>query len=319
MKVMLAEYSVCTGMSEAIRTEGAAMLRTLKASFEQAGCSVSVPRDFGGDFLATARASDCGLVIAPDDLLAGYTAQLEAACVNLGSPPAAIRLCADKRETTEFLLHNGLPAPRIVREGRVKCVAKPRIGCGSEGVFVSDGPVDIDGYIATEYVEGEHLSVSLLGGTDRVLPLTLNRQHIHINEKVEYDGNDVNVDHPARADIFAVARQAGHMLGCRGLFGVDIVYAGRPYIVDVNPRPTTSVLGVARVIDRNLADLVMQARFGQLPDHVGYRGRCSFSKKDLEAYLCRWGSTSAARTPRPRRPTAATSLPSTCRCGGAPT
>ncbi len=45
------------------------------------------------------------------------------------------------------------------------------------------------------------------------------------------------------------------------------------------------MVGVARVIDRNLADLVLLARFGELPDHVGYRGRCSFTKKDLGAFL----------------------------------
>jgi predicted ATP-grasp superfamily ATP-dependent carboligase len=66
---------------------------------------------------------------------------------------------------------------------------------------------------------------------------------------------------------------------------VDIVFAGQPYVVDVNPRPTTSVVGVARVIDRSLADLVLLARFGALPDRVGYRGRCSFTKKDLGAFL----------------------------------
>ena len=285
MKVMLAEYSVCTGMGEAIRKEGAAMLKTLQKSFEEAGCSVSVPLDFGDDFLATAKACDCGIVIAPDDLLAGFTAKLESACINLGCSPAAIRLCADKLETTELLLYNGVPAPRIVREGQVKCVVKPRTGCGSEGVFLAGEPADIEGYISTEFIDGEHLSVSLLGGADTILPLTLNRQHIHMDGKFEYDGNDVNVDHPARDEIFAVARKTGHMLGCRGLFGVDVVYADRPYVVDVNPRPTTSVVGVARVLDRNLAELILLARFGVLPDRVGYRGRCTFTKKDLEAFL----------------------------------
>jgi predicted ATP-grasp superfamily ATP-dependent carboligase len=163
-------------------------------------------------------------------------------------------------------------------------VVKPRTGCGSEGVFVAGSPTDLDGYISTEFIDGEHLSVTLLGGTDAILPLTLNRQHIHIDVQVEYDGNDVNVEHPAREEIFEVARKAGHMLGCRGLFGVDVVYSDRPYIVDVNPRPTTSIVGVARVIDRNLADLVLLARFGVLPDRVGYRGRCSFTKRDLGAF-----------------------------------
>ncbi len=289
MKVMLAEYSVCTGMGEEIRMEGAAMSGTLKKCFERADCSVFVPRDFGDDFLNTARACDCGLVIAPDDILADCTARLESACINLGSPSSTIRLCADKLETTELLLHNGLYAPRIIREsahdGVVKCVVKPRTGCGSEDVFVSEGPVERDGFISTEYIEGEHLSVSLISGSGFVLPLTLNRQHIHMNGSVSYDGNDVNIDHQAKDEIFSVARKAGIMLGCKGLFGVDIVYADRSYVVDVNPRPTTAMVGVARVIDRNLADLVLLARFGELPDHVGYRGRCSFTKKDLGAFL----------------------------------
>ncbi|OPY29781.1 MAG: carbamoyl phosphate synthase-like protein [Methanocella sp. PtaU1.Bin125] len=289
MKVMLAEYSVCTGLGEDIRMEGAAMLRTLAKSFERAGCRVFIPRDFGDDFLSVAKACDCGLVIAPDDRLADDTARLESACINLGSPPAVIRLCADKQETTELLLHNGMSAPRIVREGApdgaVKCVVKPRTGCGSDSVFVSESAVEKDGYISTEYVEGEHLSVSLVSGGGSVLPLTLNRQHIHMNGSVAYDGNDVNIEHPARDEIFSAARQAGVMLGCRGLFGVDIVYADRPYIVDVNARPTTAMVGVARVIDCSLADLVLKARFGELPERVGYRGRCSFTKKDLGAFL----------------------------------
>jgi predicted ATP-grasp superfamily ATP-dependent carboligase len=237
-------------------------------------------------------AHDTSLIVGRSQagaLVADATARLEAACINLGSPPSVIRLCADKLETTELLLHNGLCAPRIIREGAhqgaIKCVVKPRTGCGSEGVFVSGGPVERDGYISTEYIEGEHLSVSLVSGSGFVLPLTLNRQHIHMNGSVVYDGNDVNIEHPARDEIFGVARRAGLMLGCRGLFGVDIVYADQPCVVDVNPRPTTAMVGVARAIDRNLADLALLARFGELPDHVGYRGRCSFTKRDLGAFL----------------------------------
>jgi hypothetical protein len=287
MRIMLAEYSVCTGLGEAIRKEGAAMLYTLKDAFEAAGCTLDVPGDFGDGLSRSARASDCGLVIAPDDLLAGYTAAVESACINLGSPSAAVRLCADKLETTRLLLHNGIPAPRIVREGGVRCVVKPRFGCGSEGVFVSDGPVKKEGFISTELIEGEHLSVTLVGGMDRVLPLSLNRQHIRMDGKVAYDGNDVNIEHPAREAIFRIARATGDMLGCRGLFGVDVVFNGLPYVVDVNPRPTTSIVGVARTIDRSLADLVLLARFGGLPEGVGRTGSCSFTKKDLEAFLRR--------------------------------
>jgi predicted ATP-grasp superfamily ATP-dependent carboligase len=284
MKILLAEYSVCAGM-EALAPEGRAMLNTLRRSFEAAGCSVLVPRDFGGELLELSKKCDCFLLIAPDSMLERLTSAIEKSCINLGSPSRVARLGADKQETTELLLHNGIPAPRLVHEKGIKCVVKPRYGCGSEGIFISPGPVERDGYISTEYVEGEHLSVSLIGG-NAMLPLTLNRQHIKkVEEKgvayFNYDGNEVNIEHPAGKEILDVARRAGHMLGCRGLFGIDIVYGDRPYVVDVNPRVTTAVIGLARVLEENVADLILKARFGSLPDHVNGTGSFSFTKADL--------------------------------------
>ncbi|MCD1293662.1 peptidase [Methanocella sp. CWC-04] len=281
MKILLAEYSVCTGMEGAIQKEGRAMLNTLKSSFEKAGCSVLIPDDFEDDLERQSRECDCGLVIAPDDILEGYTKVIEENCINLGCPSSVIRLCADKLETTETLIHNGIPAPRIVREEGVKCVVKPRYGCASEGVYLSESPSEKEGCISTEYIEGDHMSVSLIGGST-MLPLTLNRQFIDFKDTIEYNGNETPYAHPGKDEIFSIAMKAGHMLGCRGLFGVDIVYGDKPYVVDVNPRPTTAVLCISRVMDENIADLILRARFGILPKKVNVTGHCSFTKRDLE-------------------------------------
>jgi tyramine---L-glutamate ligase len=281
MKILLAEYSVCSGL-KALAVEGRAMLDTLRHSFEAAGCMVLVPRDFEAGLAELSHKCDCFLLIAPDVSLAHYSARLEKSCINLGCPSSVVRLCADKQETTETLLFNGIPAPRLVHEKGVRCVVKPRSGCGAEGIFISPDPVERDGFISTEYIEGEHLSVSLIGGKT-MLPLTLNKQHIRIvDDGIAYDGNEVPYDHPAREEIFAVAKKAGQMLGCRGLFGIDIVYGDKPYVVDVNPRPTTAVLALARVLEDNIADLILKARFGRLPDSVNVKGRYSFTKADLE-------------------------------------
>ena len=72
------------------------------------------------------------------------------------------------------------------------------------------------------------------------------------------------------------------MLGCKGLFGIDVVYGDKPYIVDVNPRPTTAVLGLAHVLRTNVAELILQAHFGTLPDRVEASGHFTFTKHDLE-------------------------------------
>jgi tyramine---L-glutamate ligase len=281
MKILLAEYSVCSEDSK-VRKEGMAMYLTLKRSFELAGCKVFSPADMEEDLDTLSKSCDCGLVIAPDCLLEKYTAIVEHNCINLGCPSSVVRLCADKLRTTEVLIHNCIPAPRIVEHDKIKCVVKPRYGCDSEGVFVSDGPVIRDDLISTEFINGEHLSVTLIGGK-KMLPLTLNRQIIDMAGTVKYNGNEVPYDHSACNDIFKTACDAGEDLGCRGLFGVDIVYSDRPYVVDVNPRPTTAIVGVSKVIDCVLADLILKARFGELPESVKLNGKhFTFTKDDLE-------------------------------------
>jgi len=285
MKILLAEYSACAGI-DSLAMEGRAMLNTLKRSFEAAGCTVFIPENFDSGLSGLSRKCDCFLLIAPDVMLEKYTAVAEKNCINLGCSSHVARLCADKLETTELLLYNGIPAPRLVHEKGVKCVIKPRYGCGAEGVFISPGPIEREGFISTEYIEGEHLSVSLIGGRT-ILPLTLNRQMIKKTEAnglahLDYNGNEMPIEHQAKKEIFDVAKKAGHMLGCRGLFGIDIVYGDKPYVVDVNPRPTTAVLGLARVMEENLADLTLKARFGDLPDGVTLKGHFSFTKSDLE-------------------------------------
>ena len=281
MKVMLGEYSVCSDMSPSLQIEGWAMLNTLKKSFESAGCTVIIPGDLDTELEKTVKSCDCGLVIAPDDILEGYTSIVERNCINLGSPSKAVRICADKVETTNLLHYNGVHVPRIIKEEETKCVVKPRYGCGSEGVFISPRPVNKEGYISTEFIEGDHLSVTLIRGRT-TLPLTLNKQHIKFDHEITYDGNEMPYYHPAMEEILEEACKAGEMLGCKGIFGVDIVYGDYPYVVDVNPRPTTAVLGVSKIMEENVADLIIKARFGDLPDSVHIKGRYSFTKKDLK-------------------------------------
>ena len=57
------------------------------------------------------------------------------------------------------------------------------------------------------------------------------------------------------------------ILHCKGYAGIDFVLDddGTPYVVDVNPRPTTSIVGTAKVINYEVADLILSAKFGTLP------------------------------------------------------
>jgi predicted ATP-grasp superfamily ATP-dependent carboligase len=59
------------------------------------------------------------------------------------------------------------------------------------------------------------------------------------------------------------------------------VLGERPRAVDVNARPTTSIIGIARVMREEIGDLIWRARFGSLPERVQIDGECTFRKEDL--------------------------------------
>ncbi len=54
-----------------------------------------------------------------------------------------------------------------------------------------------------------------------------------------------------------------------------------PYVVDVNPRPTTSIIGISQVMDEEIGDLILKSSFGELPGQVKITGAFTFKKDDL--------------------------------------
>ena len=318
--VLVAEYAVGTGMAGTVFLEGRAMLRALVGSFECAGFTTTYPAsgsipagsldiptgrrvdvvdnsDGANDaytaFLDTmielSYDVDAVLVVAPDELLSDLTRAIEGHTVNLGCPSSAVALAADKLECSRILAQNGILVPEIFENINDasnlpdRYVVKPRFGCASEGISIN-GKI-CDGSIAMEFIEGEHLSVSLVASKDSILPLTLNKQYINIDfggdGGISYDGGVVGYDSERKHEVFDAAKRAAVVLGCRGYVGIDIVLGDKPYIVDVNPRPTTSIIGMASVIDAELGQLIVDARSGRLPECVGNKGAYSFTKKDI--------------------------------------
>jgi hypothetical protein len=67
--------------------------------------------------------------------------------------------------------------------------------------------------------------------------------------------------------------------GLRGYVGVDLVLTEhRPYIVDVNPRVTTSFVGLNKVASYNVAEALINAVNGKLPSNLQIKGFSYFSK-----------------------------------------
>jgi predicted ATP-grasp superfamily ATP-dependent carboligase len=311
MKILIAEFAVGTEVEKSLIPEGAAMLKTLTESFARLGHEVYYPsvstRTCAGTALKStaesfprvlekkAKECDAGLIIAPDCMLSELNQLLEENTANLGCSPESAACCADKLRCTEILQKAGVAAPKvsIAPEKGKRYVKKPRFGCGAEETSLVNKFEEKGDLIATEYIEGLHLSVSLIAGK-KPLFLTVNRQFIEFESekgenpgcknaesKIKYNGSLTPYQTPRKAELYATAASAAECLQCNGYVGVDIVLSDLPYVVDVNPRPTASLFGIARVMNEEIGDLILQNRFGTLPNSVHLSGEYRFSKDML--------------------------------------
>jgi len=255
---------------------------------------------------------DAVLVIAPEsqgtlERLASVLARR--AALSLGPGPRSVRLASDKRATVRLLAAAGVRVPPAARAGW-PLVVKPRRGCGAEGVVVVRRPAGTtrgmrlavraargDGIVTESFVDGEAASASFLvrAGGDGSLPgdllfLGLGRQEVRGRVRLAYAGGEIPWRGPrgrsfaaadaeagaaARAAVAALARAAGDL---RGFVGVDLVIgADGPVVIEINPRLTSSYLGLRRRFGRALARLMIAAARGEpLPASLAARGRWRF-------------------------------------------
>ncbi|OLC53038.1 MAG: hypothetical protein AUH92_06620 [Acidobacteria bacterium 13_1_40CM_4_69_4] len=309
MKVVVLEHftSLPEGAGPAgLVEEGRAMRDAVAADLLRLpGIEVLVV-EHGRLFREALRASRAALVIAP---AAGGV--LETRCreveeerrLLLGPSAASVRLASDKLLTCRCLGAAGVAMPRTdtvpfaSAHGRLRAltlpfVVKPRDGCGGRGVILVRRRAAIGAAIAAlrkatqrrdflvqEYVEGDAASVSILardradpGDRSALLPLGLNRQTGEWRDSFAYLGGETMA---ATAAVAALARAAP---GVRGYLGVDLVLgrAGAT-VIEVNPRLTTSYIGLRRSVGENLARLVLDAATGRpLPVRVAVASRHRF-------------------------------------------
>ena len=68
------------------------------------------------------------------------------------------------------------------------------------------------------------------------------------------------------------------MLGCQGYCGVDVAVGDKIYVIDVNPRITTSLVGIAACMEEEIADLLVKASHGDVPETVHLTGSVRFDR-----------------------------------------
>lgn len=206
--------------------------------------------------------------------------RLEAACRGaedagvslMGSSPDGVRRASRRRRLLRRLERAGLPTPATARGRSAEeasrrarqlgwpVVLKPGRGAGCAGTTRVDGnggvapawsrAAAVDPAVpplVQRFVDGPAASALLLcGGSAGVRPLALSRQRVRFDPEARYAGGRTPFRHPDARRALAVAAAAVRRVGgLRGLVGVDLVLgADGPVVVEINPRLTTSYLGL---------------------------------------------------------------------------
>lgn len=144
-------------------------------------------------------------------------------------------------------------------------------------------------FIAQRLIKGVAASVSLISTGEEALPITLNKQIVTLappNSNSSYNGGIVPLHHSLEKEALRAARMTVKSLtGLRGYIGVDMVLTQKePVVIEVNPRLTTSYIGLRRVVNFNPAQAIIDAVIERrLPEDVQNSGYTSFLKVKVPA------------------------------------
>ncbi|HUY91619.1 MAG TPA: ATP-grasp domain-containing protein [Pirellulales bacterium] len=197
----------------------------------------------------------------------------------LGPQRSLVELASDKHATAEFLDAAGVPVPRGIlfqagaawpREFRYPAVWKPRDGAGSHGVVYvsnSDAPLlapdDSPGRLE-RFCPGLPTSVAFLcgpGGLRLALPAC--RQRISDDGRFRYLGGNLPLSPELALRAAIVADRAVSVLpGAFGYLGIDLVLGesadgADDVVIEINPRLTTSYIGLRAAVEQNLAGAML--------------------------------------------------------------
>jgi tyramine---L-glutamate ligase len=275
----------------------------LDADFVVPVFSPSEPQRF---LAALAMVNDAIYVTAPEtsQTLQSLVQTVEKTSkISLNCPSEAIGKASNKAVLYDSLKKLGLPALETVSikdadslseikravKGRLgfPLVLKPLDGVSCGGLCLIKDKAQLEaanqktktgGFIAQKYLKGTDASVSLLCTGTEALPISLNRQNIVLagpDSDSSYMGGCVPFNHPKKKEAFDIAQKIAVYFGLRGYVGVDFVLTDEDaFAVDVNPRLTTSYVGLSKTSNINIAqgivDAVLKKKLPKKPELHGY-------------------------------------------------
>jgi predicted ATP-grasp superfamily ATP-dependent carboligase len=306
------------------------------------------PREVQANIQKIAEKADAAYMIAPetDGLLRSLVELADQTGVaSLNCLAGAIEKVSNKVAFYAFVEKMGMRVPATMTfsvaddlkeikkavRGKFPLIFKPASGASGCGLSIVRNEDHVTGavgkikkdtsskqFVAQELIRGAAASVSLISTGGEAVAISLNRQDVTIGTPESfsgYSGGLVPFDHPLRAEAFEVAEKiAKSFRGLRGYVGVDFVLTEDEAVaIEVNPRLTTSYVGLRRVASFNLAQAIVSAVLKhKLPRHIQSCGYACFSKimvvnPQMEALQRTYGMDEVVSPPFPVSETSAAS------------
>ncbi len=255
-------------------------------------------------FRRTLEGCDYALLIAPEThgiLRARCEWAAEVGVPLLSSSVEGVSLAGDKLELAGLWKRHGVPTPRTVLFGsswqHFPAVLKPRDGAGSQATFLVRSAEEVMTVRAAyrsagfpdaqmvwqEFVAGQPASVSFLIGPRTLIPLPPATQELSDDGHFRYQGGEVPIPPDLAARAIRVGSQAVRCVpGLLGYVGVDVILGeaadgSQDVAVEINPRLTTSYVGLRQLARFNLAEAMLLTVTGGEPHSVSWKaGRVRF-------------------------------------------
>ncbi len=203
----------------------------------------------------------------------------------------------------------------IFEKLRKPIILKPEDGVGAESIFFIDNVERLNAFIKQmnfnkesfimrpfiiqEYVSGQDLSVSFIGrklnsieNSFKPLPICINAQILNIsksNEPSQYFGGYSPIASVPMNYLNQLV-SALSKFKVEGYFGVDFIKCtSNPnplYFIEINPRLTTSYLGIRNILKENIFEIIYNSKLGNIKDfdphpiNFSHYHRLDFSLKE---------------------------------------
>jgi predicted ATP-grasp superfamily ATP-dependent carboligase len=222
----------------------------------------------------------------------------------LGPSPDAVRLTADKLQLAEHLRRHDVPTPLTTRcvdddpPWHYPVICKPRFGAGSQHtlrVQNREGYIDFQERIRGEtsslrkcvvqpLIPGRPASVTFLAtdgeasakphaaGRNERFALPACEQYLSGDGRFCYLGGRVPLEPALQNRAQDLARRAAQAVeGLTGYFGVDLVLGesangSDDVVIEINPRLTTSYVGLRQLTPGNLMQTLLDLVLGRCPE-----------------------------------------------------